>query len=355
MGEPTQALVKVEALQSPIATVTQFRDRLRHIENMAFVTCPFVNLDTIPANYLISERLVVVSPDLKKRDVYWSGLFCEGTKDAPKTVALTRRALGRLWIAAAGNILWSKQVGDRTDSRVVEWSVGGEIRQVDGNIVQLVKSKRIDLRDGSDEIIGMSEKQLRGQRAHIYELAETKAMLRLVRAALDVPDVISVEELRQKVWACYALVPQIDTTNSEIQKMVVAAQLGIVDQVYGARQTVIDVKPIPELGTPAMDLDGEPETPTQEAPEEPFDLGGVPPPAAAAPPEAVCGCPCGHQKAIKKETAEATIKVVGSPRCQACYPGESFAYEQHKHLASLELKSRPDITPASWLATHQKG
>lgn len=348
----TQALAKVEQQLQPIATVQQFHERIAMLQESAFVCCPFINLDSIPANYLVSERVVRVNPDPRAKDVYFSGLFCDGTKENPKTVALTRRALMRIWIAAAGNILWSKQTGDTSDPRVVQWSVGGEIRQIDGNVIQVIGSKRIDLRDGSDDTRGMTDKQLAGARAHIYEMAETKAMLRLVRKAMDLSDTYSVEDLRTKLFVTYALVPNLDTTDVETRRMVTAAQLGIVDQVYGSRQSVQSV-PIVETAAPPIDLEGEPIEPEQ--PEQPFDLEGVPAPVVqpSAAPAQVCGCPCGHQKEVTTAVAEGTLKAVGSIRCQSCYPAKNFDYEGHKHLPSLELKLRPDLTPAVWLASNQ--
>ena len=97
------------------------------------------------------------------------------------------------------------------------------------------------------------------QRSNIHSLAESKAKLRCIRAALGVPVSMS-EEQAAKPFVVPALVPDLDTTDPEIKRMMAASLLGATEAMYGPK---LPAGPLP--------------TPVQDEPEaEPIDVSAMP-------------------------------------------------------------------------------
>ena len=161
------ALTRVQPLPRPLATVTAFVDRMRQLQDQAFVLCPFSGTDSIRGGYQISERIVVVNPDVAAKEVYYSSTFCKAGE-----VALTKIAILRLWSAAGGSVAWSRRVDDMEDPRLCSWDVMLTLKQLDGNIQRFPGNRTVDYRDGSDQLQGMQPKQIQMARARITELVE---------------------------------------------------------------------------------------------------------------------------------------------------------------------------------------
>lgn len=143
------------------------------------------------------------------------------------------------------------------------------------------------------------------QRSNIHSLAESKAKLRCIRAALGVP-VSMPKDQAAKPFVVPALVPDLDVSDPEIKRMVAASLLGSQEALYGPR-------PLPAgLQTPVQDeleeidvsaMVEEPEPLAAAAPIDPaiagqqaipFDIAAAPefpPDEAAVPP---CGLPIGE-------------------------------------------------------------
>lgn len=335
---------QIQRLDGPIASVDTLVSRIQSMQQQAFVCCPFTSLDLIPANYVVSERLVVLDPNPDNRDVYKSSLFFKRQGE----VGLAKNGILKILQAAGGTILWSKQVDDGSDPFYVEWSCMIRFRQLDGNFIDYPGSKRVNLRDDSPELRSymtdgrVNAGQLEGARGNIVSLAETKAILRGARGGLALRQGYLREELLQKPFVCYALVANLDMSDPVTKHMAEAVALGI--DLYGERGAAGNLLTAGggQAQTREAIVGGQPAHEEQTGPQ--------PPPDDPRPPEPekdifVCGCPCGHQVQLSEERYAASIGKVGSPRCDACYPGQYFDFEMHKEYGDLCLKDLPGYTP----------
>jgi hypothetical protein len=158
------------------------------------------------------------------------------------------------------------------------------------------------------------------QRSNIHSLAESKAKLRCVRAALGVP-VSMPKDQAAKPFVVPALVPDLDVSDPEIKRMVAASLIGAQDALYGPRplpaglQTPVQDEPEPidvsamaeesEAPAAAAPIDpaiaGQQEIPFEQEPE-------MPPEEAAAP---LCGLPItAEQLAAADPTRAAHIDAI---------------------------------------------
>jgi len=97
---------------------------------------------------------------------------------------LSKTALQK--IGHAAGISWdpiaSGRVDDGSHPYYVRWRAVGTYKAFDGQTQTLHAEKEFDLRDGSPQIAGKSEKQIGEMRTHAQSHAETKAQLRAIRS-----------------------------------------------------------------------------------------------------------------------------------------------------------------------------
>ncbi len=373
-NEKTTALVTkgsvggLPALVTPIAEIGQLRDRIEAMNAHAIVLCPFTSLDSIPAGYEVSERVFVPNRAIGKGDVYRDTKFCSETE-----VSLSKNGILGAWLAAGGSVLWSRRADDRSQPHYWEWDVMLKLRQIDGNEVTYPAHKELDLRDGSVEIANRTPKDVANLRKHGAQMCETKALLRAMRGIMKLKQKYELEELQRKPIVTYALVPAPDMSDPETRRIVTLHSLGIETKLYGPDPSrIIDVQPelaqlpsgeiveretgriIESKSKPAQAI----ETTVVDADPDPLGLEGMGEPPAPEPvdhPEAVCGCPCGHQKEVSKELAEYTEQKCGSRRCRECFPWNGqYKLAAHLQLKSLELKSLPKLDGQSGALAHKE-
>ncbi len=220
----TNALVKLP--ERPLSTVQGFNDAVAKLHEQANVLLPVQRIDHIPPMHAVSLRVVHVDTNPQKGDTY-KGKFCKEGE-----LALKKPALLRLWNNAGGRILKSHRCDDRGEPFRVEWTVSGEITLFDGTVVPHIATKELDLRDGSPEMKTMQAKQLSEARRQIVTLCESKALLRMIRAALAMDQKYSVRDL-QKPFVVPTLVFVADTSDPEIKRMVAAKAIGVSADLYG--------------------------------------------------------------------------------------------------------------------------
>lgn len=344
-----------DRLPEPISRIQTLVDRIKELKEQAFIVCPFTSLDLVPANFQISERVITLDTNPKNGDVYTSS-FTKGDD-----VALAKNGILKIWAAAGGTVLSSKQVDDRSDPLFVEWSVMLEIRQIDGNVVQYPGSKRLDLRDGSPEILAMKSQagMIATARQFIVSMAESKALLRGMRGVLALNQSYSAAELRTKPFVCYTLVPIFDTTDPVIRRMVAASLLG--PGLYA--QVVKDMAAESQTGETRVITDGARLPEAAQQPQDttqPIPTSTAPAASMSGPPledEAddnldplSCMCPhgpngerCGTK--LTEEQLSSSVQNIGDGRCSPCYPGQNFELDQHKHMEKLGLKKWEHYTP----------
>lgn len=147
---------------------------LQNAEKFHLVS-PTTAVQSLPEGCEIAISMLAINPDPKGGgEVY--------PTDNGK-LGLTGTSLAK--ISAAAGISWDPNgcgfVDNGRDSRYCEYKAVGGWRLFDGTFIVETAHRSCDLRDGSDEISSMTEKQLAQQRRFIRELTESKAKNRVIR------------------------------------------------------------------------------------------------------------------------------------------------------------------------------
>ena len=223
----------VGTLRDPQAITQAFRE----MAEICNLVTPATACGSLPEGCEIATSLVFVDPVLKGNET--------GNGEVYKTdggkLALTKTSLDR--IAQAAGVTWipelSGRTDDRKDPRYVEWRAVGKWRLFDGFEHVETRSRAADLRDGSDEIKGMTEKQLTQQRKFILTMAESKAMNRVVRA-LGIKTSYTAEELAKPFAVCRLMFTG-RTDDPELRREFAlrtqAAMQGSIGALYGNQAT----------------------------------------------------------------------------------------------------------------------
>lgn len=136
---------------------------------------PSTAVQNLPEGCEIAISILKLDPDPNNKDVY----VPVGTS----LLAPTATSLAK--ISQAAGIVWDTDkcgpVGDRSDPRYVEYRAVGGWKLFDGTFLPDSAHRAVDLRDGSDQIASMSDKQLAQARMNVLTLAETKAKNRVIR------------------------------------------------------------------------------------------------------------------------------------------------------------------------------
>lgn len=348
MAPPATALSVLP--QSPIAKIEDLRAHIETVCKVANFVSPFTGMDYIPEMHRVSFRTVVIDHTLRAvtrggytnhigTDTYRDQKFCEENERA-----LTKVGILKIFRAAGIDVVRSVRTDDRSDALYGEWVVEIEVPELDGRRSRMTATRTIDLRPGSPQREKMSDKQAGQAVQVILENAETKALLRAARAALQLRQKYTVEEL-SKPFVIPVLVPDLDTSDPEIKRMVAAKALGIESTLYGPPKA-LPSRTI-EVGEDTIDtatgevVDDHAATANSAAAAEDLsDFGEIP----AAAPDPTCACPCGCNQTVSTLVADMTRERGGGVRCRECWPGKSFSYEHHRSLKTLGLT--PDVTPA---------
>lgn len=223
----------------PVTDVADVRDALVVADARGCnVLAPVTELQHLPPGYQVALRVIAFPVD-GAWDGRSNGLWYE--TDGGK-VALHRPCLDQL--ASLAGLTWDyvKRTDDGSVPLLWSYEAAATLRAVDGQRRQVIRSRTLDLRDGSPEITDMIEaarKQNRGADSQISKarlngaaLAETKATSRVVRAALGLRgSYTKVEAARPFVFPTLVWLP--DLSDPEVRRMVTAVELGIARQVYG--------------------------------------------------------------------------------------------------------------------------
>lgn len=226
----SRALVKVDLPARPVRSVEEFQSAVARAEQTANVLLPIERADYIPPMTAVSLRVVQLDPRPNQGDVYQSRSFCSASE-----AAITKRGLTKLWANAGGQVLDSHRMDDGGDPHYCSWQVTGEITLMDGSKVRMTGSKEIDLRDGSVEAQTMTDKQLREARRHIMQMAESKAMNRMIRSVLSVKQKYTQDDLA-KPFVVPKLIFMPDMSDPDVKRAVLAQQTGLTSLLYGPGQ-----------------------------------------------------------------------------------------------------------------------
>lgn len=214
---------------------------------------------------------VRINPDPEAGEV-WCPSFGKDKRDPkkPQKFALTKNALLNLSKAAGIKWLDDKCHIVTIDRDHVIYEAVAAVRDPDGEWTRFKASKEIDLAwpDGADtaEIIRIcgseqaAKAMWRQQRQHRLSLAETKAMLRVVRGILSLKQLYTLEELKQPF-----LIPHIDFS-PDMNDPATRAQAMLLGQMQSAALYGTPAPALPEPKAAEYVLEDE-EEPVEEAAE----------------------------------------------------------------------------------------
>ena len=304
-----------------------------------------------------------------------------------------------LKLSAASGVTFIPEKSGRLDDcqnpHYCRYRVVGQMVTFDGTPIEMMGTKEIDLRDESPLVRNMHRaaqktedyyaKQDKRQskkvdawervwatREHIESMAETKAMLRLIRALLGVKTSYGAAELKKPFLVMKMVFSPPD--DPEINRMIAAKALGMTDLLYDGGRATGEQPARPALhgasdpavrqGVDSVAFPDEAEAPPNEdadlvsAPDDDGPPGRVidatppreqdfpdagdgrpaPPHAAgdtatAAPKASVlrCECACGCTEEVTEKQARWTAGKVGVRLCGKCYPDSpNYDYERHQ-------------------------
>jgi len=252
---------------------------------------PTLVIDELPAMMKLSVRMVTIDPQNETYKAPGSSKVC-----------LHKVALDK--IAATAQVSWEiiEQADDWNDPHRVKYRVAGWVKNLDGSLRKLQDIKVIDLRGEKgwpDEDLGSDAREyirttrtgdpwtrIYAARQHIDSLCVSKAKNRAIRS-LGVPVAMPMEQA-VKPWVVVALVPDYDTSDPEVRRMLVAHQLGSQAALYGppagvalspgapeidVTDMVEDVDAVPDPPAPEV-IDAEPDPP-EDTTTDPWDEGEV--------------------------------------------------------------------------------
>jgi hypothetical protein len=166
------ALAKFSQTSRNATAITQ---ALEEASQQYHLVSPATSVGHMPEGCGVALSTVLIDPEPKNGDVY----PIKGTGK----LGLHKTALDK--IAAAAGISWdsaqSRRLDDGSHPHYCAYRAVGSYRSFDGTEVQIIGTKQLDLRDGSDQAKAAGE-GLAVQRQFILEHAESKAQLRAVRS-----------------------------------------------------------------------------------------------------------------------------------------------------------------------------
>jgi len=371
--------------------IQKSKELIGNLAHSANILVPAAAFDQMPVQY--QPALVqVMTPSLAPDDG-WAYPIPGGRGK----MGLAKPMLLKLAGAAGLSVVFneSMRLDDCADSSYCRYRVVMLGKNFDGTPRKMQAEKEVDLRDGSPQCEELhriaraaankaraagnkpyredASDQIQQQRLHIQSLAETKAMLRCVRAMLGMKTSYTRQELALPFVVCKMqwIPPKDDVV---INRMIAASELGMTDALFGSgggQQTgsargfaALDVaaqEPAPALpagdAAPVTEPVVDPSTlPAEDLPPEPgedkpFDVPDGGPPVDDAPPvggqqapdtvqdpkkgpakkptvgtcECGCGCQAGVTAGDVKASADHGIRL-----CPECNP-DSSAFDADRH------------------------
>jgi hypothetical protein len=227
---------------APLATAREVQHALEELRSNCNVLTPSIVVTHIPPMYKVSIGAVA----FEDADVYghpggFRPNFLEGNERAPSKIGLLK-----ILQAAGWQVVSSTRLDDRKSPLIAEVQVVIEGMQLDGNMVRVPGTKRIDLTDGSPQAVTMKDGQLKQQRAVVAEQAETKALLRAIRAAFGIKQKYTTDELKRP-FVIPRLVADLDASDPEIRKLLAAKALGLTVSLFGDGGRALPEPPAPRM------------------------------------------------------------------------------------------------------------
>lgn len=138
---------------------------------------------------------------------------------------LSKHMLNRLANAAGVTMDPPVRKDDRRHPHVVEYETTAHWQTFDLQPIERTGAQRADLRDGSDEIVGWSDRRIQQERATILAKVQTKSELRAIRAILGVKVGFSPEELRKPFLVVKLIADTSRIEDPETRKVVLLERM----------------------------------------------------------------------------------------------------------------------------------
>ncbi len=329
------AIVEPETLglpKRPQTDVDVISDCLLKAASGANVLAPAMKITHLPPSHQISFMVVHFPTDgIRTKQDRDGNIIADSQQsngvwyatDGGK-LAHHRSALDQL--AQAAGITWVSEKCGRTDDPRVpyKWSYRMTLRVkgLDGQVREVSREHELDLRSNDKDKSAAAAKAGRGlnnARVHGAQLCESKAANRAIRAALGLRSYTVEEAGRPFVLPVLQWVP--DMSNPVIAEMVAAAELGLADELFGARTKAAmgQVHLVEQARVIDAPTDGEPAqlpAPIDATPQrEPWDKGDQASTQQREQFKPMCGAEgCGLQ--LSNTQARRTADTSDGLRCQ---------------------------------------
>lgn len=362
LAERKQGADVVGLAGTQIKTPSELAERIRAVQDQAFVLSPMAAVAAIAPGYVVNPVVVVIDPSVdaesgRGADVYYQPAIHKKHKQGdtwvPEEVSLNKNGLLKILVASGANVYPTQRLDDGT--RAYYWSVmaQGDITDFDGRIRRLPPgSEEIDLRDGSPQVGGWTPeewarnvREAEAKKAKLPEnqqwkakpepiggwtaervmqarkfglqLAESKALNRLARN-LGIRQSYRIAELTAKPFVIFRASFVPDLTDPAVRMAVTQASLGARQLLYGSRPQEVATTGEPPLhhGEVGQVLDGQTVAGIEETLAKPLVTDAAPSDAAEVDFDEPSAAPAYHVKAIRQggewyyvETAEGPVLV----------------------------------------------
>jgi len=331
----------------PIRSIEQLRQAYETLRGKCNLLTPITHPNDILPLHRVSLSVVMINTTV---DAKGNGPECyRGFFHKNGELALGKVGLLKLMQAAGLSIIGRpRKVDDGNDPHYSAYAVRVGGRDLRGIWREFEKEGVCDFRDGSAMMGGWRDDQIKSARAHIDSRAETKALEKSIKAFLAVQEKYSPDDAALP-FVVPVLIVDPDPNHPVDRAWLLNQGTSTMHQLYGAPpagdgdevRQLKDVTPVkaPEPHPAAAATEpAAPPPPAAEASASDFELPEPPPPNP-------CACPCDCQTDVTPEIAAVTTAAVGAVRCAPCFPGAKFDFNRHKHLKTLGLPKRADLTP----------
>ncbi len=257
----------IDVPREPINDADKFQETATKLQQVAHVLSPAIQISALAPQHAINLSVVRIDPTLTdESNGIGHQVYRDKNRMKPDERALNK--IGIVQIMQAAGISPVPEHCRRTDDgrERFYWSYYwvGKYLAYDGTVQFIDAIAEVDLRDGSAQVAGWTEKRTTEARRHGLELCETFAMERAIRK-MGLKHVYTVAEL-QKPFVVPRVAIQLDMKDPMTRQMVASKALGGVATLYPGAPSLpahdaetIDVEPtrretasrLPELGAAA--------------------------------------------------------------------------------------------------------
>lgn len=205
-----------------------------------------IKLETLPESYEVQWHGFRIDPSTEKgaphlyHDSRWAAGEC----------ALKRELLVEFWAAANGQYVHSQRDDDGKDPLYARYTWAGSVLSLSGTPIVHSSTKEMDLREGSDQLAGMTSAQKSQQRANISQICESKAQNRVIRSLLGISSKYTAEQV-QRPFVLMKLIFVPNMKDPLTRFLITANSIGAANALFGGP---MGTELMRQLLTPKLDI-----------------------------------------------------------------------------------------------------